>query len=211
MLPPRSCTGSASWWERFPKITIQLRDEKPRISCSKELRNGKKTDESEEWEPPIFFEARTTPKRYTFWDGNESGIGINKVNVNLRKGYSPKMPLSLKLGFKIFLILSILAIVKVGAGVWYREFHWNALVKFDMRIGIDCSHVRKEIGKDWTVYIGKRGGFGQFYLLLDLNQWLSPYESDTLTAESSRSSWVKSEKIDPYKRKRYHYTKWSSG
>ena len=48
---------------------------------------------------------------------------------------------------------------------------------------------------------GKSRGFGRFYLLLDLNQWLSPYESDTLTAESSRSSWVKSEKIEPYKRK----------
>ena len=83
-----------------------------------------------------------------------------------------------------------------------------------------------------AVMLAKAGGFGRFYLLLDLNQWLSPYESDTLTAESSRSSWVKSEKIDPYKRKprnqsspyytrggggalrkrkRYHYTKWSSG
>jgi hypothetical protein len=45
-------------------------------------------------------------------------------------------------------------------------------------------------------HAGKSGGFGRFYLLLDLNQWLSPYESDTLTAESSRSSWVKSEKIE---------------
>ena len=50
-------------------------------------------------------------------------------------------------------------------------------------------------------HAGKSRGFGRFYLLLDLNQWFSPYESDTLTAESSRSSWVKSEKIDPYKRK----------
>ena len=27
----------------------------------------------------------------------------------------------------------------------------------------------------------------KFYLLLDLNQWLPPYESNTLTAELSRS------------------------
>ena len=52
------------------------------------------------------------------------------------------------------------------------------------------------ITKIWKSYAGKSGGFGRLYLLLDLNQWLSPYESDTLTAESSRSSWVKSEKIE---------------
>lgn len=88
----------------------------------------------------------------------------------------------------------------------------------------------------WQLHYAVKGQkqFGRFYLLLDLNQWLSPYESETLTAELSRSSWVKSEKIDPYKskrkppefplfdytsgggalrkrKKRYHYMKWSSG
>lgn len=48
-------------------------------------------------------------------------------------------------------------------------------------------------------YKGK--GFGWFYLVLDLNEWLFPYESDTLIAESSRSSWFKS----PYKRKSYNH------
>ena len=36
-------------------------------------------------------------------------------------------------------------------------------------------------------HAGKNRGFGRFYLLLDLNQWLSPYESDTLTTELSGS------------------------
>ena len=36
-------------------------------------------------------------------------------------------------------------------------------------------------------HAGKSGGFGRFYLLLDLNQWLPPYESNTLTTELSRS------------------------
>ena len=63
-------------------------------------------------------------------------------------------------------------------------------------------------------HAGKSGGFGRFYLLLDLNQWLSPYESDTLTAESSRSSWVKSEKIEkkrkPTKAQPEFSTGWSA-